>query len=605
MEKSSKTNILLKYKFDYLLPIVVFFIIFYKNLSNIVLVDYNYPAFFDVQKNLILSDYSYIFSLMDIFKIIFYPFLNSLFSISVLLSMILSYFYIKRIFTNKPLLFVLLFSFVFFFNPFVYSRIMIGQLGVLIAYLLIPVSLYYSVEFMNKKNIKSIAKLSLSVTLCSLFAIHFFIINLMIFITAFFWFYSSSANKYNSNNKSSHPILKKIAVFIFSLASLIIFLILLNSFWLQGFFSNNPLSSIDSQHEQFFSPKMSENIPAIAKILSGYGFWREAAYKTAYNSLPLFIFYALLSVLIALFLYGYYKSDKNETKESNFFFTLFWLGLILATGISHPYTKPFFDFLFTYLPFFNGFRDSHKLVSLILLSYSYFIPTAILSIYSKLKIKIIKKQDISKTSIPAVKLIINNISSVLIITALLISLILISYPLIGLNSQIKSINYPNSYYETNNFIEQQNIQGNIIYLPWQSYLTYDWTKNSSSDGRISVPINRIIKQPVLIGADTYGSSDTKIKSINICLNQKSLQCLENLNIQFILKDKCAFFPENYSWIDGIAEKTFTSKCIDVYEIKDYKKLSSTIPLRFIIGIIISSLTFIILILFTFKKSRVK
>ena len=426
---------------------------------------------------------------------------------------------------------------------------------------------------------KSIVKLALSLTLISLFSIHFFALNFLIFLVASFFYFYKNPGK---NTKK----------YLISLISIIILLILLNSFWLQGFFSNKMFSAIDSSHENFFSPKMSKDIPAVAKIIGMYGFWRENAYSTPYQQFPYAITALGLIILVILMLTSYFLSDD---KNSKFFYCLFWLGLILGTGISHPYTKPFFDFLFNYLAFFNGFRDSHKFVSLIALSYAYLIPLAITFLKPKL----------------------NKILYYITIIILIVFILFYTYPLIGLGNQIKPVNYPESYYNINNYLETQGINEStnegisrhILYLPYQTYLTYSWTINSSSDGRIAVPINQIIKKPVIIGPDKYGAGDELMNSISICLSEKSLSCLEKNNIQYILKDKCAYFPDSYEWItnSGInssASLVYPTDCIDVYKINPKTSIQETkTPLRFILGVLISLITIIALIYYRLKYNN--
>lgn len=418
---------------------------------------------------------------------------------------------------------------------------------------------------------------------------HFFAIYFMIFILSCFWFYPKNQKDNLLINNSNQQIEQEQKVhhnnnkphltkYLTSILLIILLILLLNSFWLQGLFSNKIFSAIDTQHEDFFSPKMSKDVSAFAKVLGMYGFWREAGYLTTYKFFSVYIWYIMLFILLILFLTGFYLNNDNKTL-SYLFFALFWTGLILATGISHPYTKPFFDFLFNNLPFFNGFRDSHKLVSLIVLAYSYFIPITIINLKEKIKSK---------------KFMFSRIISYFPVALLIIFILLFTFPLLGLWNQVKPIGYPQSYYQVNNYLEKQSVNGNMLYLPFQTYLTYSWSLNSSSDGRISVPINNIVKKTIIIGPDQYGAGDELMKSASICLNEKSISCLENNNVQYVLKDKCAMFPDKYGWINNTL--AYSTECIDIYEIDNINNIQETkIPIGFILGSLISLITLIILI----------
>ncbi len=551
---------------DYLLPAAIWLLIFGKNIfSNMVFVDYVPSVSFDVIKLLKLYNYSYVFSLFDALKLIFalLGLLSIIFQFSILIAMFVSYFYIKKLFIKKGIIFPLVFAFIYFFNPFVYTRIMVGQLGVVLSYLLVPASLYYIfVFFLLDLDKRSLIKLVISMTLVSLFEIHFFVINFVIFLVASFWFYFFK-NKFE---------IKKYLIYLSIIISL---LILLNVFWIQGLFSSGIFSVINTEHKQFFSPKMSQNIPAVAKIMSMWGFWRENGMIAPYLSFPHAIWYLMVFLLITLFLIGFFNFYN---KKSFFFFTLFWIGVVFGTGISHPYTKPFFDFLFNYLPLFNGFRDSHKLVSLIALAYAFFIPLALVYVREKYK----------KLFIPFLVFIV-------------IFILFFTFPLIGLWNQEKSVQYPIEYIKVGKYLDSQNISGYIIYLPWQTYLTYNWTYGITSDGRIASPINQIIKQPVIIGPDEFGSPDRLQNNITYCLSESDTSCLENIGVEFVIKDKCAYFLQNYSMFKN---PIYENNCISLYKLNNSWVEKQKVPLKFIISAIISILTLIILIFLLTKNKKI-
>ncbi|MDD4354236.1 MAG: hypothetical protein PHN56_07330, partial [Candidatus Nanoarchaeia archaeon] len=403
---------------------------------------------------------------------------------------------------------------------------------------------------------------------------HFLAINAFLFLLVSFWFYLYKNEKIDW---------KKYSIII---ALFIILSILLNAYLLQGLFSNPIFSTINSQHESFFAPVLSQDIPAIAKIIVLEGFWREVGYKTLYKSIPTFAYYSVIAILILLLLIGYY--NNNEKKSSKFFYSLFWIGLILGTGISHPYTKPFFDFLFNNLPFFNGFRDSHKFVTLIALSYAYFIPLGIISIKQKIS-EDITKENLKKTFLGGFVL--------LSIAFLVFS----SFPLLGLSNQVQSVEYPQDYIQAGKFIDNSNMSStpnDIIYLPFYMYLSYNWSLPANSDGRIPAVINAVTKTFVITGIDNYGSASSEQTEIIKCLSNKSIFCLENNSIEYIIKDKCALGNMDYSWVNETNIKMiYSGACLDIYKTNPIieKERIEKIPLRFIIGSSLSLLTLIFLI----------
>ena len=322
------------------------------------------------------------------------------------------------------------------------------------------------------------------------------------------------------------------------------------------------LEEINPNHEDFFKPTLSQNVPAVAKIIGMWGFWREAAHETTYNILPLPVWYLSIAALIFLLIASYHYKKEEDSK---FFYILFWIGLILGTGAAHPLTANLFNYLFNNLPFFNGFRDSHKFTALIALAYAFLIP----------------------------KLTKSNIQRILIIALILIT----TLPLITI--PVTNTDYPESYEELNTYLNQQEINGHIIYLPWQQYLSYTWTKDTTSDGRIGVPINEVTNEPVIEGPDEYGGNSGIRLEISNCKNNK--ECLKNLGIQYIIKDTCAIYPDNYEWLTN---PEYENDCLKLYNLEGTKQKQS-IPLRFTFSIIISLLTFIYVVKQLLNKKQAK
>ncbi|MBD3355142.1 hypothetical protein GF361_04105 [Candidatus Woesearchaeota archaeon] len=531
---------MLKKYYDYLIIAAVYLIVFWKILFRpVYFLDYSPSVFLSITKELTVSNFQGTWYLYFFLESIFLRFSQAFFSFSILIMLLIAFYYIKRQFRYS-----LLFAFVFFFNPFVYSRLMVGQLGVILAYLLIPVFLYY---LFHKKNLIILAVLT---SIALLLQPQFLLFYLLLFILSY---------------------RKPKAVLIF-----VLLLVLLNAYWIQGFFSPTVFEKIDESHEEFFAPKLSQDVPAVAKIMGMWGFWRETGFKTTYKLLPLGLWYALTLILVVLMLIGYYSS------ENRFFFSLWWIGVVFATGFSHPYTKPFFSFLFNYLPFFNGFRDSHKFVALIALSYAYLCPLGLRLITKKSKK--LKK----------------------ILYLLFISIILLyTFPLIGLWNQVNPAYPPSDYLDANDFLSKQNITGHIIYLPWEGYLTYNWTINSTPDGRTAVPINKFIQPLVLVSPGRWGSMSNLKHNINFCLDHRSINCLEKQDVLYILKDRCAFYSDRYKWIS--ISKFYENNCLTIYRIHNKTDITKRFKfqLRFVIGSVISILTWICMIFLLLKRKIIK
>ncbi len=540
---------------EYLLIILLFFSIFLFNLTGFFSLDYTPIIRVDVFKQLWLNNFNNLWLPFELLKILLSSFnlLDFLFSTAVLISFLILHYYSKKLFKNYSLLA----TFILIFNPFIYSRIMVGQIGVIMSYSLLIPCVYYLLElFRNKFKFKTILKLCIFASFMFSFQPQTVLLfGIILLITSI-------------NLKVRREYIKPIII-------LSILLLLLNSFWIQGFLFNNFFETITHSDMKFFSPKLSQNVPTVAKIIGGWGFWRENAHITTYNTLPLWLWYGLTLLLIILMLIGYFTTNNNSSKT---FFMLWWIGVILGTGRGHPYTSPLFNLLFNYFPFFSGFRDSHKLVILIILAYAYLCPLGVKWVQKKLK----------------------RIPAKLITISLIICIILYTYPLIGLGGQKSPAEYPSSYFETNNFLKNENIKGYLIYLPWESYLTYNWSLNTSPDGRIAVPINNVVGSNVLVSSGLWGAETEFTNNITNCLNNQSITCLEENNVQFVLFDKCAYYITEYEWIKN--SLVHEDNCIKIYELYNKEEVSETvIPFRFYMGACISAITLFGILTFIIKK----
>lgn len=534
-----------KKNYAYLIPLLIYLLIFFNVLFKpLVLLDYSYYTINPVIKNQIYSNFQGSMP-YDLLTLLLLPLSSLFFQISFFLFSLIAFHYLKKL-SKKPVL-----SFIIFiFNPFLYSRIMVGQLGVILSYLLLPMFFCYLISYLEKKE-KSEYSLALSLSAVCAFSIHFFALCLMAFLIGLI--------TYKAFN------FKKIALFL-------LLVLTINAYLFQGLASRSIFSSIDLTHQSFFSPKPSGVLSTPLKIIGLYGFWREVGYITAYKLLPFLLFALLALTILAL---AVSSSFISQTKRTTFLYALMVISLLLAIGASTSLTKPLFDFLFNNIPFFNGLRDSHKFVSLIALSYSLLIPITVAHIERKFNLKHI-------------------------VLAVILLFIFYSFPMIGLFNQIKGIEYPNEYLMLKEHTLKNNITGKIIYLPWQTYLTYNWSIGAGSDGRIVNPINKILKQIVYIGPDEWGQTTKTQEEIAKCLGEQSLQCLKDLGINYAIKDRCAFYPEKYDWID---QTIFDEGCVSLNLIQEKKELSkTTVPKRFILGLTISLVSIVFSFAMLFKKN---
>jgi len=175
------------------------------------------------------------------------------------------------------------------FNPFIYGRILAGQLGIVLSTALSPIFLYFLFKYFENPNIKNAIYLALSYLFSSMFQAHYFILNGIIFMI-----YSLILLVRKETN------IKTILISI-------LFIFLINSYWLVFLPFHKPvmLSVVNETHLDFFAPRPTIKTNEFLEAYRLYGFWREVFIKRFYvdypNLYPLFlsffIFFNLFRIL--------------------------------------------------------------------------------------------------------------------------------------------------------------------------------------------------------------------------------------------------------------------------------------------------------------------
>ena len=471
-----------------------------------------------------------------------------------------------------------LFGILLVFNPFIYSRIMMGQWGVVASTVLLPIFLYYMFKYFKEPNKRNLIWLIIGFMASSIHQLHFFVINLGILILYFIILLIKERTNKIQLFSLSMNLIKVLGI-----------LLLINSYWvlpyihtqMQG--AGGIIEVIDESDMYFFAPKTSV-VNSFINTLAMYGSWRENSIILAKEVLPLPIWLGILIIFLFLMIKGFLIDPKKP--ENILLILLFIIGLIFAVGISTQYTEGIFKWFFDNIPFFKGFRDSNKFVALIVISYAILGAKGLKSIIDEYQDKI--------------KNIRLRVFFGPILVLLMLCLIIIyNFPQIGLWGQLHPISYPESYSKLNTYLNEINDTGHILYLPWGTYFTYEWSKPAGLDGRIGNPINRVTEKFIITGSNEvdYGAKNELQKNIEVCLNKKNISCLEEQGVQYIIIDDCAQFPDKYQWIRGL-DKAHEDECTKVFktntEIKVDKEFE--MPLSFIIGSIISVITLCALIL---------
>ncbi len=232
-------------------------------------------------------------------------------------------------------------------NPYVYIRILTGQLFLLFSYAILPFLLKTFIDLLDNKDRKEMIKFTFFLSLVA-FNIHILVISLIVMgIIFLFWF-----------NKHGDIRISKI------LLTTTILFTLLNSYWIIPVLTakNTVVANIGNKDFEVFAPK-----GGLFDIASMHGFWLEG-YLYSRDFLPgwQILYLIILSLTILGFIY-YYKDQKIGIYVKAFAM-IGILGFILASGVNGPFGE-IVRWLFDNT-LLKGFRDSQKFVAMLVLVYS-------------------------------------------------------------------------------------------------------------------------------------------------------------------------------------------------------------------------------------------
>jgi hypothetical protein len=422
------------------------------------------------------------------------------------------------------------------FSPFVYERIMMGQFLVASSLFCLPVSLYLTKKFTDSPSFAKAWPIALSLTLLN-YSLQGFALNTG--VVAIFLL----SNHLISGREKSRQLLAQ----YLPLAGIFL---AFNLFWVipclllpQNLF----FSSIDSSQLAFFSMQQSAGFNTAIKSVLMAGSWREVGVIRAYTLLPAPFIFGFVALLFCLSLYALLKQPRNPL-----FVALMacWLvGLVFATGVSHPWTSGIFNFFYNHIPLFSGFRDSNKFVELITAAYAILAPIGVYLAFGEKAFT--QKRTSAGHLAPSAAFLI-----------LLAAAIAYNYPAIGLSNQLHPISYPTEYNDVSSMIPQGQ---KAVLVPTGMYYTYYWSLAAGMDGRVSNPSARfpwlVVWSPMpldIVGTLRGGAYD--------CINSLNATCLVRNGVNYALVDSCPLEPTDASWVSHDSSLSWQEGCLKLYKL---------------------------------------
>lgn len=497
----------------------------------------------------------------------------------------------------------------YIFNPFVYARFLAGHHLFLIGYALLPFFIKSLLEFYKAPNFNKTIRLGLWIAAISSISIHsifFMVLILLTFSLAFIL----------ENIKNKKLILKGLK---FSVLTGLMVIVLNSYWLIPYVSGQTETAQVaagfDSKHVEGFQTLPDEKWGILFNTAAMYGFWAEGTgdFIVQKDILPYwpYLFMAILGLAVwgAMSTFKIKKSNfsrhsrangnpgslenqrnicipfssgndrKNEERglsQRAIVLGLIIIGIIsfiFAVGVSHPLTAKVYWFAYEHIPFFKGYREPHKFVGLLVLVYAYLGALGVNNILEKLglcshttlEVKTQKNSEVKKNKLwipfprsesrTSFKGMIKKLKVGL--PLIFISLPIIYSPLLlwGAGGQIKPVDYPKDWYQTNEFLKQDEQNFNVLFLPWHQYIGFNFT------GRVVAnPAEKFFDKPIIQGDNMefgaiYSQTNnptSKYIEENLVLNKGPVielgQKLKKLDIKYIILAKEADW-ENYKFLN--------------------------------------------------------
>ena len=429
----------------------------------------------------------------------------------------------------------------FVLNPFVFNRIYVGHIPLLLGYALLPLAIKTALKSPSE-NFCSWGKVTLWWFSMTALSPHFaWIYGLVIFSV----FVVRAV-------KGVRPLARSLVwlcVEVASFAVSIIFMIL------PSFYTSLP-STIGTSSLNIYRTVADPIFGLYGNVISMYGFWRLGPGPTMpKNVLPgwFLVFIAILCVaayhLISLKDFSdssavnreisnfrsavSYIRSTDEQKQLTMVVLLFGLGgLFLSLGPQGA-TGPLFSFLYDHFSFFQIMRESQKFLMLWVLALALFFGWGATKV-----VVMFKKQTIQ------------NVAGILLCIGLPIAYTPIMFN--GLNGQISLSTVPSEFEQANKIMGDG--PGKILYLPWHQYMLYPFTNGHVIANLGSNLFTRDVISGDNVEAGGVNSQSTSPRSsfIQSLLTSSPTvkhlgSLLEPLGVQFIVLSKNTNWL-SYAWI---------------------------------------------------------
>jgi len=480
----------------------------------------------------------------------------------------------------------------YMWNPFVYDRFLDGQYLVLAGYALLPWFTLALFQFLDRPSFRTTLYIALLACFISILSIHsvffIFLITLVSCIVVILNEVKNLAVDRQEVLREAKDDRKKYLLNLTKWSAIgLVTIFLASSYWLipllqgQGTTSQQ-ISTFDNRQLLTFQTVADHTygIPASLNPLTLYGYWGEdqGRFTLPKEHMPVWgLIFIFIFVLAAIGVVGYWKRNDAKFKhlqspkhssgvilsESEgsprdssalpqndkqgkgvvnhpviVFATLTILAWIFAVGIADPPFSYINGWMLAHVPLFSGFREPQKFIGLIALGYA--ILGALGLHYLLTKTNSWRDETLQ------------TLHPILVALALFLPILYTPTMVLGFAGQLRSADYPADWYTTNQKLNADPTNFQVLFLPWHHYIDLSFA------GRVVAnPADRFFDKPVIVStSDELGIIPSNTETSNTTFVEKEILAdhqnlgakLTNRHIKYVILAKEGDY-QDYNWLN--------------------------------------------------------
>lgn len=339
----------------------------------------------------------------------------------------------------QPLLASLIAGTFYALNPLVVTRVFMGQIYFLLGYALVPWAALAALQFAKRATLRSGLIVSMSIVGVMISNAHHIVLLPLIIIPLLI-----GPLVYRC------LLARQVSILIAPLALFSALFFTVRSVVITEPPSLNPLGPWARLLQAPFSGNVWLDIIALT------AHWKtDLLFAFPYELLPQFSpFVIALTMIMGAGIWYFWQQRTAYPRLVWQLLSIAAVSVFLASGVSHPLTEPVASWLYRYVPFWIGMRDSAKFIANLALVETVLLGAGMAAL--------------TKT-IPAKRLASGAL--------LILMLWFVSPAYNGFSGQVLPTEYPESWRQGNNTLVAREPKPTMLVLPWHMYPTLAWLEN--------------------------------------------------------------------------------------------------------------------------------